>query len=127
MQKLPAIALSRLVPEAIPSRRKNWALFVAGISDLTQVLFLPAFAEGAASPFEVALDAMTALIIMLIVGFKWRLAVALAAELVPGVDLFPTWTAMVLSLPVEAKHPVDVRQLEAHTEQTNELHAYKAT
>src|SRR5450432_4237337 len=125
MPKLPAIALSRLTPDAVPSRRKNWALFVAGISDLTQVLFLPAFVEGAGSPFEVVLDALTALLIMLIVGFKWRLAVALVAELVPGVDLFPTWTAMVLSLPVEAK--LEARQLGQHTEQTNELHAYKAT
>jgi hypothetical protein len=121
MTKLPALALSRLAPDAVPSRRKNWALFVAGVSDLTQVLFLPVFAEGAASPFEVALDSVTAVLIMLIVGFKWRLAVALAAELVPGVDLFPTWTAMVLSLPVQAK------ELEAHTEQATELHGYKTT
>ncbi len=119
--KVPAIALSRLVPDAVPRGRKNVALFVAGIADLTQVVFLPAFVEGAASPFEVALDTMTALSIMLIVGFKWRLAVALAAELVPGVDLFPTWTAMVLSLPVQAK------ELEAYTEQASELRAYKTT
>ena len=45
---------------------------------------------------------MTAVAILAIVGFQWRLAIALAAELVPGVDLFPTWTAVVASLPAHA-------------------------
>ncbi len=81
-------------------RRKNVALAVAGLSDLTQLLFAPAFLEGAGSPFDVALDVVTAVVILLIVGFEWRLALALAAELVPGLDLFPTWTAVVLSMPV---------------------------
>jgi hypothetical protein len=83
-------------------RRKTIAAFVAGASDLAQMIFFPAFVEGAASPFELALDAATALTILLIVGFRWRVAIALALELVPGVDLFPTWTAVVLSLPSEA-------------------------
>ena len=61
--------------------------------------------EGAASPFEVALDALTALVILLIVGFQWRLLIALVAELVPGLDMFPTWAAVVLSLPVAPETP----------------------
>jgi hypothetical protein len=79
-------------------RRKLVALAVAGASDVGQMVFSPAFVEGAGSPFEIALDAVTALVILLIVGFEWRLAFALAAELIPGVDIFPTWTAVVLSL-----------------------------
>ena len=74
------------------------ALAIAGASDIAQMVFSPAFVEGAGSPFEVALDAVTAIVILLIVGFEWRLAFALAAELIPGVDIFPTWTAVVLSL-----------------------------
>jgi hypothetical protein len=81
------------------------ALAVAGASDLAQLIFAPAFAEGAGSPVDVALDAVTAIVILLIVGLEWRLAIALAAELVPGVDLFPTWTAVVLSLPALPKRP----------------------
>ncbi len=79
------------------------ALFIAGVSDLAQGVFFPAFIEGAASPFELALDALTALAILMVGGFEWRLAIALVAELVPGVDLFPTWTAVVLTLPAEKK------------------------
>lgn len=88
---------------AVPRSRKNWALLVAGASDLVQLLFVPVVVEGAASPFEVALDLTTALVILLVMGFRWRLAMALVAELIPGVDLFPTWTAAVLSMPVETK------------------------
>jgi hypothetical protein len=79
--------------------RKRAALAVAALSDVLQWCFLPVLSEGALSPFDVALDAVTALVILLVVGFQWRLAVALVVELIPGVDLFPTWTAVVLSLP----------------------------
>ena len=81
------------------------ALAVAGASDVAQLIFAPAFAEGAGSPVDVVLDIVTAIMILLIVGLEWRLAIALAAELVPGVDLFPTWTAVVLSMPALPKLP----------------------
>jgi hypothetical protein len=84
---------------ATTRRRHRIALAVAATSDIAQVVFAPLFVEGAGSPFEVALDAVTAAVILFIVGFRWRLALALAAELIPGADLFPTWTAVVLSLP----------------------------
>jgi hypothetical protein len=87
-------ALSR-----VSRRRKRIALAVAALSDVVQLALFPVFAEGATSPFDVALDAATAIAILAIVGFQWRLAIALLAELVPGVDLFPTWTAVVASLP----------------------------
>jgi hypothetical protein len=60
-------------------------------------------AEGASSPFDLALDAATAVLILLAVGVQWRLAIALAIEVVPGLDLFPTWAAVVLSLPTKPK------------------------
>jgi hypothetical protein len=101
----PAVdaALANAPPRAISPTRKRVALAVAALSDLAQWFFFPVLVEGAASPFEIALDACTALVILLIVGFQWRLAIALVAELVPGLDMFPTWTAVVLSLPTEAR------------------------
>jgi hypothetical protein len=83
----------------VSRKRKRVALAVAALSDVVQMALFPVFAEGASSPFDVALDAATAIAILAIVGFRWRLAIALVAELVPGVDLFPTWTAVVASLP----------------------------
>ncbi len=99
------VALARVAPGAIRPVRKRIALGVAVASDLVQWAFFPVMSEGAASPFEVALDALTALVILLIVGFQWRLLIALVAELVPGLDMFPTWAAVVLSLPVAPETP----------------------
>jgi hypothetical protein len=36
-------------------------------------------------------------------GWSWRLAIALAIELVPGVALFPSWTAFVAMMPGAAR------------------------
>lgn len=87
------------------------ALAIAGLSDLLQVVFVPAFVEGAASPFDVVLDAVTAVALLFVLGLKWRLAIALIAELVPGVDLFPTWSAVVLSLPAASAKPLPIANL----------------
>ena len=98
-----ALASARVPPNAISPTRKRVALALAALSDALQWAFFPVTSEGAASPFEIVWDVVTALVILLVVGFQWRLAIALVAELVPGVDLFPTWTAVVLSIPTAPK------------------------
>ncbi len=100
-------------PITLTRRRKMMALGVAGVSDLVQLVFAPVFWEGGGSPLDVALDVVTALLVLIIVGFEWRLALALAVELVPGLDLFPTWTAVVLSMPALAKPPSSLPPAEA--------------
>ena len=88
------------IGSSLSPRRKAVALAIAGAADVAQLAFAPLFSEGAASPFEDALDAVVAVVLVGVVGFQWRLAAAFIAELVPGVSLFPSWTAVVLSLPV---------------------------
>jgi hypothetical protein len=83
-------------------KRRAIALAVAAAADVLQVAVFPAFVEGAVSPFEDVLDAVVAVALVAILGLRWRLAVAIALELVPGMDLFPTWTAVVFSVKVEA-------------------------
>ena len=85
---------------AVSRRRRAVALTVAVLADAVQIVLWPAFAGGAASPFDDALDAAVALVLLGTLGFSGRLALALAMELVPGADLFPTWSAVVLSIPV---------------------------
>src|SRR3954451_4064747 len=82
--------------------RKRVALAIAAAADLAQVFFLPLFGEGGLSPLEDALDVVVAVALTALVGFRWRTALAFALELVPGVALFPSWTAVVASLPVAA-------------------------
>ena len=97
---IPAI-LARTPPKGVSPARKRLALAIAATSDVAQWFVLPATVEGGVSPVEVGIDAATAIAILIAVGFHWRLAIALFAELVPGLDLAPTWTAVVLSLPTE--------------------------
>jgi hypothetical protein len=86
-----------LGPVNVTARQKYLALGVAGLADIVQAVFWPTTIEGAASPVELGIDAVTALIIVLILGWNWRLAAAFAFELIPGVALFPTWSAVVLT------------------------------
>jgi hypothetical protein len=104
----PAAPLAKtstwLKPGATTSRQR-WALAlaVAGAADLLQLLVFPAFIEGAASPFDDAVDVVVVTLLLAILGFRWRLAIGLGAELIPGVALFPTWTAVVASVRVDPK------------------------
>lgn len=76
-----------------PEHRKAW--FVAIIADTIQIVGMPLFAVGALSPADTVLDLATAAILSRILGWHWAFLPTLAAELVPGLDLFPTWTAAV--------------------------------
>jgi hypothetical protein len=73
--------------------RKAW--FVAIIADAVQIIGLPLFVAGGISPFDTVLDLATAAILSRILGWHWAFLPTFAAELVPGLDLFPTWTAAV--------------------------------
>jgi len=73
--------------------RKAW--FVAVMADAIQIVGLPIFAPGGLSPAETALDLATGALLSHILGWHWAFLPTFAAELVPGFDLFPTWTAAV--------------------------------
>lgn len=80
-----------------PSRwRLNTARAIAVLADAVQLGLIPIFSPGAASPFEDALDVGVALVMTLLLGFSWAFLPAFVLELVPGVDLAPTWTVAVL-------------------------------
>jgi hypothetical protein len=83
----------------VDKTRKRIALVVALVADGLELGFFPADSMGAASPVNDIIDGATALILLLVLGFRWRLAFALAMELVPFATLFPSWTAVVLSMP----------------------------
>jgi len=89
----------------ISKKRKLVALLIAGAADLLQGVLFPLFIEGAFSPFDWAVDIVTAAALLFTVGLKARLALAFTTELIPGLDLFPTWTALILSLPVDEPPP----------------------
>jgi hypothetical protein len=74
-------------------RRTAW--IVAMAADAIQILLLPLFAFGAVSPADPVIDVITALILTKLLGWHWAFLPSLLAELIPGLDMFPTWTAAV--------------------------------
>jgi hypothetical protein len=76
-----------------PEQRKAW--FVAILADAIQIVGMPLFAEGGLSPLDTALDVVVGAVLIKLLGWHWAFLPTFAAELVPGLDLFPTWTAAV--------------------------------
>ena len=76
-----------------PEQRKAW--FVAIMADAIQIVGMPLFVEGGFSPLDTALDVIVGGILIKLLGWHWAFLPTFAAELVPGLDLFPTWTAAV--------------------------------
>jgi hypothetical protein len=76
-----------------PEHRLAW--MVAVLADAVQIGAFPLFAEGALSPADTVLDIVVAALLIRLLGWHWAFLPSLAAELLPGFDLFPTWTAAV--------------------------------
>jgi hypothetical protein len=76
-----------------PAQRKAW--FVAILADAIQLVGMPLFVEGGFSPLDTALDVVVGAVLIKLLGWHWAFLPTFAAELVPGLDLFPTWTAAV--------------------------------
>jgi hypothetical protein len=76
-------------------REVRVAWFVAVAADTVQILVLPLFALGALSPADTLIDVAAGFVLTKLLGWHWAFLPTLLAELVPGLDLFPTWTAAV--------------------------------
>ena len=72
--------------------RWRWALVVAVLSDAMGfgLVLIP--------PVQWAVDGVTAVVLFVVLGFRWPLLTALAIEVVPGIQVFPAWTLVVLAL-----------------------------
>jgi hypothetical protein len=76
-----------------PEHRLAWLVAVG--ADALQIFAFPLFVEGGASPADSVLDLIVAFVLIRLLGWHWAFLPSLAAELIPGADLFPTWTAAV--------------------------------
>jgi hypothetical protein len=84
-----------VIRQIFKSRELRAAFGVAVLADGLQILVLPLFAPGGISPADTAVDLAAAVILSKILGWHWAFLPTMIAELVPGLDLFPTWTAAV--------------------------------
>jgi len=78
---------------ATPSRKRILAArALAVIADAIQIGLLPLFVQGAASPLNDALDVVVGAGMVALVGWNWVFLPTFVAELVPFLDIAPTWT-----------------------------------
>jgi len=82
---------TRELPSA-NARRVAWIVAI-GV-DATQALLPIVFGAGVV-PWEIALDLITMGVLTRLIGWHWAFLPTFAIELVPIVDLVPTWTAAV--------------------------------
>jgi hypothetical protein len=75
------------------SGRVRLARAIAISADCLQIVAFPLFLPGAASPWSDALDLAVAAALTWLVGWHWAFLPSFVAEIVPGLDLVPTWTA----------------------------------
>ena len=80
--------------EVSPLRLKiAWVVAVG--TDALQVFFFPAVVAGVFSPPEVILDFVAMVVLSWLVGWHWAFLPSILVELIPGLDLAPTWTIAV--------------------------------
>jgi hypothetical protein len=80
---------------ALSSTEHRIAWSVAIAADTIQIGLFPLFAAGGASPAEAGLDLAVGFLLTKLLGWHWAFLPSFFSELVPGLDLFPTWTAAV--------------------------------
>jgi len=94
-----------------------WAARVIAIlADAVQLGFMPLFAGGAPEGFDAVLDTLVGIAMVALCGFHWAFLPAFAAELVPGVDLAPTWTIAVF---------IATRKKAARAKESEPIRAYR--
>lgn len=83
----------------VTAGRARLALALAVLVDAIQLPLQGASLTGIgtlpAEAIDLAIDAATALVISRLIGFHWALLPTLALELIPFVDLAPTWFVCV--------------------------------
>lgn len=80
-------------PGTAPRRFPRWrlaaAFAVAGFSDFLSIVF------SLIPPIQWTVDIGTAIMLWMILGWRWQILPGLIAEAIPGIELFPVWILVV--------------------------------
>jgi hypothetical protein len=93
---------------------------IAAFVDVLQFAIFPLMFEGLLSPVNTAVDVLMALVFTLMIGWHWALIPTFISELVPFMDLVPTWTAAVF-LATQGRGAIDTTAVEVVTEDPKRL------
>lgn len=113
--------VTKIFQQLVRSRdvRAAWAVAIA--ADAIQIIGLPLFVVGGISPADTMVDIAAAVVLSSLIGWHWAFIPSLIAELLPGLDLFPTWTAAVAYVTWErSRSKEDVRDIRDVRDVTNE-------
>ena len=78
----------------IPDKRRRLARVIALAVDALQIAILPILFPG--SPWNHVIDLVTGVVLVSLLGWHIAFLPTFITELIPFVDLFPTWTVAVL-------------------------------
>ena len=74
-------------------RSRVLAARIVGVAaDATQLALIPLFMAGIVSPANDLIDVCVGIVLTRLVGWHWAFLPTFIAELVPFVDLVPSWT-----------------------------------
>jgi hypothetical protein len=92
------------------SPRRIWlARGIAIAADLAQIVLFPIFYEGFASPFDIAVDIVAAILLTLLVGWHIAFIPSFIIKALPFADLAPTWTvAIFIATHGQTKKPAEI-------------------
>ena len=87
----------------IPDGRRRLARVIALAVDVVQIAIMPILVPG--SPWNNAIDLVTGAVMVGLLGWHIAFLPTFVTELIPFVDLFPTWTVAVLYVTRKKKSP----------------------
>jgi hypothetical protein len=82
-------------PRALTPRARRSAWLIAIAADAIQLGLIPLFGEGWLTPFNDVLDVVVGFLLIRLLGWHLAFLPTFIAELLPVVDIFPSWTAAV--------------------------------
>ncbi len=97
--------------EGVTPAQVKAARIVAASADLLQIVLLPAFLPGSPSPAADVIDVVVALVMLRLLGWHWAFLPTFVVELLPMVDLVPTWTAAVFLVTRGVEAPAEPPQV----------------
>ncbi len=89
-----------------PGPRLRFAMVLAILADVLQLLVFPFFIDGGASPTDDLMDLGVGAVLTALVGWHWEFLPSFFAKVLPGVDLVPFWTLAVANVYRKSKQAV---------------------
>lgn len=77
------------LPPWLSRQKVVFAFLIAAISDALSIWFQLIL------PVQLALDMVTAILLFVVLGWRWPLLLGLIMEAIPGLAIFPAWVLVV--------------------------------